>query len=82
MDYKKQLETLSSYFKNAESKKETHKIGVEFEHLILHEDLTAVSYFEKNGKVDDTVFKNIENYTFNLIDNLTIKDYLKGNINV
>jgi len=49
MDYKKQLETLSSYFKNAESKKETHKIGVEFEHFILHQDLTAVSYFEENG---------------------------------
>jgi len=45
-------------------------------------DINSRPYFEKNGKVDDTVFKNIENYTFNLIDNLTIKDYLKGNINV
>lgn len=49
MDYKKQLETFSSYFKNAESKKEYHKIGVEFEHFILNDDLTAVSYFEENG---------------------------------
>jgi glutamate--cysteine ligase len=49
MNYKNQVDTFVNYFKSAESKKETHKIGVEFEHLILHDDLTAVSYFEKNG---------------------------------
>jgi glutamate--cysteine ligase len=49
MDYQKQIDTFVSYFKNAESKKESHKIGVEFEHLILNKDLTAVSYFEEKG---------------------------------
>ena len=49
MDYQKQIETFVSYFKSAESKREEHKIGLEFEHLILNEDLTAVSYFEKHG---------------------------------
>jgi len=49
MNYQKQLDTFISYFKSAESKKENHKIGLEFEHLILKENLTAVSYFEKQG---------------------------------
>lgn len=49
MNYQKQIETFVSYFKSAESKKENHKIGLEFEHLILKEDLTALGYFEKHG---------------------------------
>ncbi|PUU91577.1 glutamate--cysteine ligase [Halanaerobium sp.] len=49
MNYQKQIESLVSYFKAAESKKEDHKIGMEFEHLILKEDLTAVSYSEAEG---------------------------------
>lgn len=49
MNYQKQIDTFVSYFKNAESEKENHKIGLEFEHLILHQDLTAVSYKEKDG---------------------------------
>ena len=49
MNYQKQIDTFVSYFKNAESKKENHKIGLEFEHLILNQDLTAVSYFEDQG---------------------------------
>lgn len=49
MDYKSQINTYVNYFKNAESKKEYHKIGVEFEHLILNSDLTAVNYFEEMG---------------------------------
>lgn len=49
MDYQKQMETFVNYFKNAESKKENLKIGVEFEHLILKEDLTTLGYFEKKG---------------------------------
>lgn len=49
MNYKNQINTYVNYFENAESKKEAHKIGVEFEHLILNDDLTALSYFEKMG---------------------------------
>ena len=49
MNYQKQIESLVSYFKAAESKIEDHKIGMEFEHLILKEDLTAVSYSEPEG---------------------------------
>jgi glutamate--cysteine ligase len=49
MNYKSQINTYVNYFENAESKKECHKIGVEFEHLILNADLTALSYFEKMG---------------------------------
>jgi glutamate--cysteine ligase len=49
MDYQKQIETFVNYFKGAESEKENHKIGLEFEHLILKEDLTAVGYFEEQG---------------------------------
>jgi glutamate--cysteine ligase len=49
MNYQKQLDTFINYFKEAESKKETHKIGVEFEHLILNDDLTALSYFKEKG---------------------------------
>ncbi|RAK07490.1 glutamate--cysteine ligase [Halanaerobium saccharolyticum] len=49
MDYQKQIDTFVRYFKSAESKKEDHKIGMEFEHLILNEDLTAVDYFGEQG---------------------------------
>jgi glutamate--cysteine ligase len=49
MNYQKQIESLVSYFKAAESRKEDHKIGMEFEHLILKEDLSAVSYSETQG---------------------------------
>ncbi|MFW6252080.1 MAG: glutamate--cysteine ligase [Halanaerobium sp.] len=49
MNYQKQIDTFVSYFKEAESKKEHHKIGLEFEHLILNEDLTAVKYSEEQG---------------------------------
>jgi hypothetical protein len=45
-------------------------------------DINSRPYFEKNKEVDEVVFKNIENYTFNLIDNLAIKDFLKGNIEI
>lgn len=49
MNYKKQLAAFINYFKSAESQKESHKIGVEFEHLILNNDLSALSYFGKIG---------------------------------
>ncbi|TDO91290.1 glutamate--cysteine ligase [Halanaerobium saccharolyticum] len=49
MDYQKQIDTFVNYFKSAESKKENHKIGMEFEHLILNNDLTAVGYYEEQG---------------------------------
>lgn len=49
MDYQKQVDVLVSYFKQAESKKVDHKIGLEFEHLILKKDLTALGYFENQG---------------------------------
>ncbi|RCW57354.1 glutamate-cysteine ligase family protein [Halanaerobium sp. ST460_2HS_T2] len=49
MDYQKQIESFASYFKEAESKKENHKVGMEFEHLILKENLTAVKYSEEQG---------------------------------
>lgn len=49
MNYQKQIDTFVNYFKNAERKRKNHKIGLEFEHLILKNDLTAVSYFEEQG---------------------------------
>lgn len=56
MDYQNQIKVFVNYFKQAESKKEKHKIGVEFEHLILNQDLTAVSYFEEKG-IENLLYK-------------------------
>ena len=49
MDYKDQITAFVNYFKEAEVHKEKYKIGVEFEHFILHQDLSAVSYYEVQG---------------------------------
>lgn len=49
MDYEDQIEAFVNYFKEAEVHKEKNKIGVEFEHFILHQDLSAVSYYEDQG---------------------------------
>ncbi|ADQ15744.1 glutamate-cysteine ligase family protein [Halanaerobium hydrogeniformans] len=52
MNYQTQINAFVDYFRNAESSKKDHKIGVEFEHFVVHADLSAVSYYEKQGIED------------------------------
>ncbi len=49
MDYEDQIRAFVNYFQEAEVNKEKYKIGIEFEHFILHQDLSAVSYYEDQG---------------------------------
>lgn len=49
MNYQKQIASFVQFFKESEAEKKDNKIGVEFEHFILDENLNAVSYFNENG---------------------------------
>lgn len=49
MNYQAQIDAFVDYFKKAESNKKDHKIGVEFEHFVVHKDLSAVSYYKNQG---------------------------------
>lgn len=49
MNYQEQIASFVKIFKESESKKKEYKIGVEFEHFILDENLSAISYFEEHG---------------------------------
>ncbi|NLY46993.1 MAG: glutamate--cysteine ligase [Tissierella sp.] len=50
MDYKRQVEEISSYFKSNEKTIDNFKIGVELEHFVIDKDtLKTISYYGKNG---------------------------------
>lgn len=53
MNYDHQLESLVDYFKSGETDPDNLQLGTEIEHFIVQQkDLTAVSYYEKNGIED------------------------------
>lgn len=50
MDYKRQVEEISSYFKSNEKTIDNFKIGVELEHFVIDKDtLKTISYYGENG---------------------------------
>lgn len=57
MDYTKKIEAFIKYFKEAETHRHKHKIGVEFEHFILDSNLKAISYYGRDGV--ETLLKEI-----------------------
>lgn len=50
MDYKKQVEEITKYFKDSEKNEEDFKIGIEFEHFVIDKDtLETISYYGDGG---------------------------------
>ncbi|OZV11969.1 glutamate--cysteine ligase [Tissierella sp. P1] len=50
MNYNRQIEEISNYFRNSEKEIEDFKIGIEFEHFVVYKDsLKTVSYYGENG---------------------------------
>lgn len=49
MEYSKQIKALVNYIRQAETKAADFKLGLEFENLVLNQDLTAVSYRGEHG---------------------------------
>jgi len=43
-------------------------------------DLNSKVFYEKNKKFEHSLYKQIENHVFNLIQKKSLQDYLKGNI--
>jgi len=50
VDYKKQVEEITKYFKDSEKNEEDFKIGIEFEHFVIDKDtLETISYYGDGG---------------------------------
>lgn len=50
MDYKKQVEEITKYFKDSEKNEKDFKIGIEFEHFVIDKDtLETISYYGDGG---------------------------------
>ena len=55
MDYNRQVEEISKYFKNSEKSIEDFKVGIEFEHFVIDRDtFRTVSYYGDGG-VEETL---------------------------
>lgn len=60
MNLNRQIEEITSHFKNSEKKVEDFKIGIEFEHFVIDKDtMETISYYGENGVAE--TLKDLEN---------------------
>ncbi|MDR7871118.1 MAG: glutamate-cysteine ligase family protein [Tissierellaceae bacterium] len=64
MDYNKQVQEISNYFKSNEKTVDNFKIGVELEHFVIDKDtLKTISYYGENGVAE--TLKELESIGYN-----------------
>ena len=64
MDYNRQVEEISSYFKSNEKTIDNFKIGVELEHFVVDKDtLRSISYYGEQGVAE--TLKDLESIGYN-----------------
>lgn len=64
MDYNRQIEEISNYFKSHEKTIDNFKIGIELEHFVIDKDsLRTISYYGENGVAE--TLKELESIGYN-----------------